>query len=406
MKVCVIGGGPSGMMAAISSARKGNNVTIIEHNSRLGKKILSTGAGRCNLSNTDQSIIHYHGKASLINNVFSSFSMTDTLNFLSNYGLYTCEKNGYIYPYNEMASSVLDILEKAVAKEKVNVLLNSDITNIEILSDKKSNFKITYKLEGKDLSAYYDRLIICTGSKAAPKTGSDGSGYELSKKLGHTITPILPALCGLRAREDYFKSLKGIRCKAKTSLYINNQFVKEEHGEVQFNDYGISGICVMQLSFLASKALYENKKVRINISFLPGLTKREIYELLNTRVNLSPESEAKDLLNSIVHINIAKLLIKKAGIKMELKYKDISQKSIEMLSDYLDSFPIDIKSTNSFEDSQVCAGGINLNEVNDDLSSKIVNNLYFAGEILDVNGDCGGYNLQWAFSSGFVAGNN
>ena len=402
MNVGIIGGGASGMMAAIRAAQNGHSVTILEHMGRVGKKILSTGSGRCNLSNTDMDISHFHGgNQKLISHILDAFSKDDTLSFFSKSGLYTTNKNGYLYPYCEQASSVLDMFLSALKHSNVQI-----VTDCEILSVKPTNIR---NIKGFTVSTSmgdytFDKLILAAGSKAAPKTGSDGSGYMIAKSLGHSILKPLPALCGLKCSEGFFKSLAGIRCKASVSLYANDEFLGCDKGEIQLNKYGISGIPVMQLSYLAAKSLDDKKKVTAQISFMHEFDASSLYGYLKARISSNPDFSAGELFLTILNKNITSVLLKECNISRDLSCSDLSEKQLKLLSDKVTCFKVNIVGTNSFDEAQVCSGGVSLDEVDDNMQSRLVPGLYFAGEILDVNGDCGGYNLQWAFSSGYVAG--
>lgn len=408
MNIGIIGGGPAGMLSAITAARSGHNVTILEHNNRIGKKLLSTGSGKCNLTNEDMSMNHFHGgNLELIEHIISSFNYKDTISFFENYGLLTKSKNGYIYPYNEQASAVLDLLRAAINSLSIQVVTCCNINDICCLKN-HSGFKINTSITNDDLIDKavfkFDKLIIASGSKAAPKTGSDGSCYKFIVNLGHHVIEPLPALCGLRCAESYFKSLKGIRCKASVQLFVNNTLVGNDEGELQLNDYGVSGIPVMQLSFLASKSLNNKCKVKLRISFMPDFNEDTLYSYIKNRINNNPYYRAEDLFLSVFHKNLAVLLLKKSNINPSKICKDINEVEIKSLCSNILFFETNVIETNSFNESQVCSGGVDLNEVNKNLQSKIINGLYFAGEVLDVNGDCGGYNLQWAWSSGHMAG--
>lgn len=420
MNIGIIGGGASGLMAAITAASNGHTVTIVEHNNRVGKKILATGNGRCNYTNMDMSLRHFHGvDKSFIDKTLKQFDNRKTLEFFDSIGVYPKEKNGYIYPYSEQASAVLDCLRNEVIRLNINVITECVINDILKVNTKETQniknsitnkpYKLSYdksfKLITNKGNLYFDKIVLATGSKASEKTGSDGSGYKIAKAFGHNIKKPLPALCALRCKEDFFKSIAGIRCKANIKLLVNNDIKKEEDGELQITDYGISGIPVFQLSYIASKALDSGRKVDAIIDFMPdSVNNDELFDIITKRIRNNKEKSMDELLIGLFNKNLCVLFNKLCNINGKAMCGEMRSADIHKLVNVIKSFKVSVKSTNSFDNAQVCAGGIRLDEVKDSMESKICDNLYFAGEILDVNGDCGGYNLQWAWSSGYVAG--
>lgn len=420
MNIGIIGGGASGLMAAITAASNGHTVTIVEHNNRVGKKILATGNGRCNYTNMDMSLRHFHGvDKSFIDKTLKQFDNRKTLEFFDSIGVYPKEKNGYIYPYSEQASAVLDCLRNEVIRLNINVITECEINDILKVNTKETQniknsitnkpYKLSYdksfKLITNKGNLYFDKIVLATGSKASEKTGSDGSGYKIAKAFGHNIKKPLPALCALRCKEDFFKSIAGIRCKANIKLLVNNDIKKEEDGELQLTDYGISGIPVFQLSYIASKALDSGRKVDAIIDFMPdSVNNDELFDIITKRIRNNKEKSMDELLIGLFNKNLCVLFNKLCNINGKAMCGEMRNADIQKLVNVIKSFKVSIKSTNSFDNAQVCAGGIRLDEVKDSMESKICDNIYFAGEILDVNGDCGGYNLQWAWSSGYVAG--
>lgn len=420
MNIGIIGGGASGLMAAITAASNGHTVTIVEHNNRVGKKILATGNGRCNYTNMDMSLRHFHGvDKSFIDKTLKQFDNRKTLEFFDSIGVYPKEKNGNIYPYSEQASAVLDCLRNEVIRLNINVITECVINDILKVNTKETQniknsitnkpYKLAYdksfKLITNKGNLYFDKIVLATGSKASEKTGSDGSGYKIAKAFGHNIKKPLPALCALRCKEDFFKSIAGIRCKANIKLLVNNDIKKEEDGELQLTDYGISGIPVFQLSYIASKALDSGRKVDAIIDFMPdSVNNDELFDIITKRIRNNKEKSMDELLIGLFNKNLCVLFNKLCNINGKAMCGEMRNADIQKLVNVIKSFKVSVKSTNSFDNAQVCAGGIRLDEVKDSMESKICDNLYFAGEILDVNGDCGGYNLQWAWSSGYVAG--
>ena len=400
-KAMIIGGGASGIMAAISAARNGADVTLLEHKDRIGKKILMTGNGKCNLSNLSFSGKNYYSDyPELMSSVFQKFAVEDTMQFFEGLGLLTKEKKGYVYPMSEQASSVLDVLRSELKRLHVATVTECDIKHI---NRTKNGFSIQSNKGTYECSS----LVIACGSKAAPQTGSDGSGYTLAKKFGHHVIAPLPALVQLRCTEDYMKSVAGVRCEANISVKVDGKQCAEESGELQVTDYGISGIPVFQISRIVSKALHEKKKVMIDIDLMPTLTEEEIYHYL-LQLRKEKSCTVEEALAGMINKKLLGMILKLNQIKGTTDWKSIgnNQLLLEKIVASVKRWTVHINQTNPFQNAQVCCGGIDCSEVMDTMESKKVKNLYFAGEILDVDGICGGYNLQWAWSSGYLAGMN
>lgn len=397
--VIIIGGGASGIMAGIAAAREGALVLILEHMDRIGRKILSTGNGKCNLSNADQSVRNYRGEnPRFAYHLLEKFGLRETLSFFNSIGIYVKDKKGYLYPNSEQAASVLDVLRMEAEYRNVEIECNVNVKKIE---KERSCFQVF--TENKRYRAF--KVILAAGGMAAPVTGSDGSGYDLAKKFGHKIITPVPSLVQLKGQGDYFKSLSGVRVQANISLYINRKKMYEEYGELQFVNYGISGIPVFQLSRYAARGVKEGKNVIVTIDFLPELDDKKLVTLIQERIRLCPYKSNEELFIGMFNKKLNIVLLKKTGIDLKEKVTSISMSQITSLVKIIKEFEIKITGSNSFENAQVCAGGVDTVEIdNDTLESKIVNGLYFTGEIMDVDGACGGYNLQWAWTSGHIAG--
>lgn len=399
--VIVIGGGASGMMAAICAARNGSKVTILERMDRVGKKILSTGNGKCNYTNRNQDISNYHGAdPAFISTILEQFDYFQTMRFFDKLGIMAKDKNGYIYPNSNQASSVLDVLRMEIFACNINVECGVKITSVE----KKNQTFIVHTFL-KDYEA--DSIIIATGSKAAPSTGSDGSGYDYVKSFGHKIKPVLPALVQLKSDQKFFKAIAGVRTDACVTLFVENNPMATDTGELQITDYGISGIPVFQVSRYASIALNEHKKVTAAINFFPEYDHDSLIKLLVNRFNLNKSKSTLDAMIGMINKKLITLFLKESGISSDIHAGKLGEREINRLAATMDNFKVNIVSTNSFENAQVCCGGVDTAEINPyTMESTLVRGLFFAGEIVDVDGACGGYNLQWAWSSGFVAGKN
>ncbi|MCR5791253.1 MAG: aminoacetone oxidase family FAD-binding enzyme [Lachnospiraceae bacterium] len=407
MKVCVVGGGPAGMAAAISAAENGHLVTLLEHGRRVGKKLLLTGNGKCNLSNTDQDLCHYHGDPSFIQSVFDLVSYEDVISFLTGIGIFTRNKNGYLYPYSEQASAVLDDLRFALRNLKVNTLCETQIEELAP-AGKGSGFFVRWKdmVSAESHAEIFDRVILAAGSKAAPATGSDGSGYRLAEALGHPVRRPLPALTYIKTDRFYCKQLAGLRFAAGVSLMIGDERKAFETGEVQFTKEGISGIPVFQLSFLVSRALSEKSRRRLCVllDLTPSLAKEALVSYLNTRLSQAGDKTAEELLIGFMPKQLAGVLLKLAGIPFTTPCTALSEKALYELAAWIKALPFPATGTGGFDKAQTCTGGVITDSLFPTLESKLTPGLYFAGEILDVNGDCGGYNLTWAFASGILCG--
>lgn len=400
-KIAVIGGGAAGMTAAIRAAQAGASVTIYERNDRVGKKILSTGNGKCNFSNEKMGADFYYGSGrALVDTIYTSFGVRETKEFFTELGMQIKDRDGYLYPVSGQASTVLDVLRYELERLSVRVHTGQRVTDIAAEQN-----GLTVKTHDH-VQEKYDAVILACGGKAAPKTGSDGEGLLLAQKLGHRIVPTVPALAALRCEEDFYKRVAGVRCDAELTLHIDGQPIRTEQGELQWTDYGISGIPVFQLSREAAYALLERRNVTVKIDLMPefGEDDSSYSRFWTERWERHGGQTMEWFLTGLVNKKLGLLLLKTAGIKESEKAEDIVPSRRKRLEGLYRSFTVKVRAANSFDQAQVCAGGVDCREVTDTLASRIVAGLYFAGEILDIDGICGGYNLQWAWSSGTVAG--
>lgn len=397
--IAVIGAGAAGMMAAIWAARAGAQVTVYERNDRVGKKILSTGNGKCNFSNENMGNEWYYGSGKeLIAEIYRTFGLAETKDFFTKLGMRIKDRNGYLYPASEQAATVLDVLRYEMQRLPIDVHTNQQVVGIKRLPD-------GFLVESIDRKKRrYDKVILCCGGKAAPKTGSDGQGFELAKQLGHKIVPTVPALTALRCQENFYRQVAGVRCDAELTLRIDGAKAAKERGELQLTDYGISGIPVFQMSREAAYALQKQKCTTVEIDFMPDYNDNEYDAFWNRRWDNQSAQTMEQFVTGIVNKKIGLLLLKLADIKETEKAAEVPESKRRKLSNLYRALTVTVKATNSYEQAQVCAGGIDCHCVTDRLESDIVSGLYFAGEMLDVDGICGGYNLQWAWSSGAVAG--
>ena len=396
-KIIIVGGGASGITSAIrASQNKENKVLILERNNNCGKKLLMTGNGKCNFYNDNQKINNYHSNnEELIKEIINDNNTNEVLKFFDKMGLAYKTKNGYYYPFSSSSKTVLNVLNKELEKNNVEIINNTLVTNI---IKKENHFEII--TNNKTFAC--DKVIIATGSKAAPFTGSDGMGYEFLKKFGHSINKVLPSLVQLQINENYTKEWAGVRTDVNLKLYENDKLIEEEKGELQLTNYGLSGICIFNLSSYISKGLSQNKKESIEINFLPFINGNVLEYLENLNAS---DKTIEDLLVGILNYKLVNIIIKKSKIDKNKKYNKLTKEEKNKIAKLLTEFNVIITGTNSYEDAQVCLGGLPLTEINlSTMESKKVKGLYITGELIDVNGNCGGYNLTFAWITGLIAG--
>lgn len=400
-KVIIVGGGASGLVAAISAAREGANVTIIEHKDRIGKKILSTGNGRCNLTNEYMTPDCFRGdELSIVTDILKQFGYQETVNFFEELGVILKNRQGYVYPISDQASTILDVLRMELDRLQVSVCLEHNVTAIR--KNKKGFLISTNKGDYQG-----DALILATGGKAASVLGSDGSGYTFAKEFRHRLSPVVPALVQLKGKGAFFKQVAGVRTQAKVSIYVNNELAGSDTGELQLTNYGISGIPVFQISRFAAKGLYEKKKVIVEIDFLPSMPDKELESFVSERIATHGHKVAEDFFIGMFHKKLIGMFLKEAYISSTTVMRSITDDKLKNLLALCKHFTVMIEGTNDFEQAQVCAGGVKTTEINPQtLESLNEPDLYLVGELLDIDGICGGYNLQWAWSTGFIAGKN
>lgn len=400
----VVGGGASGLMAAVVAKDFGLDVAIVEGTDRIGKKILVTGNGRCNISNKNIAY-PYENFHSDNNNFFqdalSKFSVEDTENMFLSLGLPLTElENGKLYPKSLQASSVIDIFRMAIDDKNIPLYNNCQINSIT----KKKNFILSSNnAEYNNFSC--NKLILSCGGKSAAKTGSDGSGYKLSKSLGHSIKTPLPGIVQLKLDYPFLKALSGIKFDGSASILINDELMRTETGEILFTDYGISGPPILQLSSYASKALSENSKVTIRLDMFPYESNEAVENFLSSHISIFNHREISSALIGVINKKLIPTILKDVGIKdIHLPCSNVDWKYINKLIAKFKKWDFNCTGTNGFPNAQVTVGGIDTREINSlTLESKLVKNLYICGEVMDVHGDCGGFNLQWAWSSGYLA---
>lgn len=400
-RVIVIGGGASGLMAAITAARQGAKVTLIEKNRQTGKKLLATGNGHCNFTNRRQEPSCYRsGHPGRAWEIIEAFPMEKTVAFFEELGILVRDRGGYLYPNSGQASSVADVLRLEVQRLSYRV---KEAYNTEVQAVEKQGTCFRVRTEGWTYEG--DALILACGSEAAPKTGSSGDGYRFAKSLGHTIIPPLPALTGVYARENDRGALSGIRTQAEVTLRIDGKVCMTEEGEVQFASYGLSGIPIFQVSRYVSRAKEEGRTCEIDLDVCPAYTRADLEELLLRRDIPVGERKGSDSLLGMFPEKLSLVLLGRAGISAKKKRREWTDEDCRRLAGQIKRLTFQIFGCRGYEQAQVCTGGVPLTELRGTtMESVSVPGLYFAGELLDVDGACGGYNLQWAWSSGYLAG--
>lgn len=396
--VIVIGAGASGMMAAITAARRNKKVIIIEKLDKAGKKLLATGNGKCNFTNSYMNPDCYRGDLNFVEHVLDCYSVEDCLNFFRSIGICPKDKNGYYYPNSEQAGSVVNALLDELDRRNVAISYETNITNI--IPEKTGVRLLSNKGEfvGK-------KLIIATGLLASPKLGSDGSLFNQIKELGHRFSPILPALCGYYCKGIDFKRIAGVRAHGTVTAIVDGKNMAQDSGEIQFTEYGLSGIPVFQISHYLSKGLYEKKDVRIFINLLPDFDEEKLIYELNFRKNLYAHESIFKMLNGLINIKLSEMIFNKLNFDKNRTVSSLTETDIQNLVKLLQKLKVSVINYRDFEFAQVCTGGIPVSDIDTNtLESKHIKNVYFTGELIDVDGICGGYNLHFAWATGYIAG--
>ena len=396
----ILGGGASGMMAAITAARNGYKVLLIEHKEKLGKKIYATGNGRCNFTNEDMKEEYFRGDAELIHHTLTSFDEQDALRFFHSLGVLAKSRGGYLYPNSEQASALVSAMTREIRDLLVDVMLDTTIDSVE---ETVEGFLV--EVNGQ----YYEgrKLLIAVGGLANPKLGSDGSFFPIIKEWGHHFTSLSPALCGLYCNGLHFPKTKGVRADGLVTLLVDGESCASDYGELQFTEYGLSGIPVFQVSRFAGLALNDKREVTLSVNLLPEYEPVELMaELKYRRLMCGEHSTVADFWNGLLHDKLCDPLLEELGVTAESPVVDLPSDFCDLLCERLQNLTFSVTGIRDYEFAQVTAGGIRTEEIHTNtLESKLVPNLYFIGETLDVDAICGGYNLQWAWATGYVAGN-
>ena len=402
--VAVIGGGPAGMMAAGRAGKIGSRVILIEKNDSLGIKLLITGKGRCNITNNRDKLkemIDKFGKnGKFLFSSFSKFGPKETIKFFESKRLKTkVERGGRVFPLSNKSQNVLNVFLNYLRKGNVNVVINSEVKKI---IKKQNRIEKVILKNNEEITA--DNFIICTGGKSHPDTGSTGDGYKWARKLGHTVIDVSPSIVPIIVKEKYMKDLEGLSLKnVEISIYKDNKKINSRFGEAIFTDNGMSGPIILDMSKEIGKELPGN--IRMQIDFKPALDFIKLAKRIQRDFEKSPKKLFKNSLNELLPKKLIPVIVKLSGIDSDKKVNSITKEERKRLVHLLKEFSLEVKELESFKRAIVTTGGIKLDEIDQKtMKSKLINNLYFAGEILDIDGPTGGYNLQACWTTGYIAG--
>ena len=399
--IAVIGGGAAGLVAAITAARCGSKVTIFERQNRVGKKILVTGNGRCNITNLNMEPKHYHTSSK--KECFLPIKRKDvetTLEFFRTLGIERLVENTKVYPMSEQANSVLDVLRMEIERLNIEVLVDTKVVKLKKQGEKWQ------VVTGEEESYTYDKVIVTTGGLAAPQLGCDETGYNILKALGHHHVPNLPTLVHIVSPTKYCKMMQGMRFKSEVSILVEDKLIRKERGEVLFTEDGLSGPPIFQLSRVAAESFAKKEKCEIHMDFMPDKTKEDIVATIYERMGQGNHKTIEELFVGWINKKAIMAIIKQAEVGSPVApCENLDYDMIEALADAIKKMIFEVKGTRGFKFAQATVGGITIDEVNlETMESLKAPGLYLAGEVLDVDGDCGGYNLQWAWSTGLIAG--
>lgn len=402
-KVCVIGAGPAGIIASSIASFRGLDVTLLDKNNKIGKKLFITGKGRCNITNMapiDEFLENISTNRNFLYSSLYSFTNEDIVSLLNKYGLeIKIERGNRVFPKSDKSSDVIKAFEKMLNDSGVKLKLGTNVQSI-LYQDNTFNVGVDFNY------IKYDKVIIATGGKSYPTTGSTGDGYKFAEKLGHTIKPLKPSLVPIVIEEDWIKSLQGLSLKnVKLSTFKSKKLIHSEFGEMLFTHYGISGPIVLTTSSYLNK--FMDQKITLKIDFKPALD----FDKLDNRVlrdfELYKNKQVKNSFDDLLPKRIIPWIIKLSNIDQNKSVNQLTKDERHMLIHIIKNFPLTFKAFRPIEEAIVTSGGVSTNEINPStMESKIVPNLYFAGEVIDVDALTGGFNLQIAYSTGYLAGMN
>jgi predicted Rossmann fold flavoprotein len=402
--IIVVGGGASGMCAAIYAARNGANVTIIEKNTQLGKKLSMTGNGRCNLSNLDMNEKMYNAAAEKrMKQWLSVYGVLDVINFFKSLGIVIKSEDRYLYPLSGQAQTVVSAFENELKRLGVKIIFGEQAKSVKILGEGKGEESLLLVTNNGTYDA--DRIILATGSLSGAKsTMSTGDGYYICKQLGMKIKDTHPALVGFKCDKDELMPENGVRCTAEITFLLGSETIAREYGELQITKDGISGIPVMQASSKVVKFLEEGKPIVASINFFPDYDDDDYLSLEKEMLRLRDDRSLWEYLNGFHNSNVNEMVIRRMKMGHSMKMKNISESMVLSIFDMYRNMKFKLSESYGYQASQVTSGGVSLGNVRDDMTITTHNGIFVVGELLDVDGRCGGYNLQWAFTSGSIAG--
>lgn len=401
-QIVVIGGGASGLMASIMAARGGARVIVLERMQRVGKKLLATGNGRCNLANRRPETGRYHGlRPEFVEGIFGQFGLDKTLEFFESLGIdIQEEEEGKLFPVCQQASSVLDVLRYEMAHWGVTEICEAIVQSVQ---HKPGGFRCLCS-DGRAFEA--GRIILCSGGKSSPNLGSNGGGYKLAELLGHTIIEPFPALVQVQLDAPYLNQVAGVGVQGEAQVWVEERLERSESGELLFAKYGISGTAILQLSRWISEHTQKGHDTELRLDLFPSFSLEALSDRIGARIATNPLKPTDFSFVGLLHKRLIPVLLRLAGVQdVHRPCGDLSTSEIRAIASVMKSWRIPCSGTQSWMFSQVTAGGVDVLEVDPmTLESRITPGVYFAGEVLDIDGDSGGYNLQWAWSSGAVAG--
>ncbi|MBN2540226.1 MAG: NAD(P)/FAD-dependent oxidoreductase [Bacilli bacterium] len=394
--ITIIGGGASGLVAAIFAKRNGADVTILERNNRIARKILATGNGRCNYTNVTANGLDYNNP-DFVGYGLSHFSPQKAIAFFEELGIEPkIEGQGKAYPLSEQASSIVDVFLYELERLEIPVVSDAFVTRIL----RKQNGFVLILEDGRQFDT--DKVILSTGGNSMPKSGSDGSGYDLAKNLGHHVTEVFPSIVKLKLDSPYLRHLEGIKMPTHLELLVGEEVIQTEYNDIIFGNYGISGPATLDISRKALELYRAGENPYLKLTLVTALDRRQVEERF-LKLQDKPTDQS---LVGLIHKRYISAIIKEAGIeKQNTLFKDLSKSEQVKLTDLLFNWRFKITGSKSFHDAQATAGGVDLKEIDSQtMESKRIPGLYITGEVMDIDGRCGGYNLQWAWTSGALAG--
>lgn len=419
MKVIIIGGGPAGMLAAITSAQKGNETTIIEKNNRLGKKLLITGKGRCNITSSidiNDFINNIPGNGKFLYSAFQNYTNKYIINFLEKNGVSVKEERGNrIFPKSDRSLDVEKAFEREITRLHINVKLNSKVTKILVKNNKAEGVKYLNS-ENIEKTLYADKIILATGGATYPLTGSTGDGYKMAEQLGHTVTKIKPSLVPLTASKGSIKICQKLQGLSLRNVAIRlmdvekSKKIYEDFGEMIFTHFGVSGPTILSssahlLRYKNVEELLANGKIVLEIDLKPALSEQQLDLRIQRDFSANKNKEFKNSLDALLPQKLIPVIVDLSGIDEDKKVNEVTKEERLKLVELLKKFNVTISGFRPLEEGIITAGGINVKEINPKtMESKIVEGLFFAGEIIDVDAYTGGFNLQIAYSTGYTAG--